>query len=71
MLDGAELAGELAAHPTDPEAAIRAYEEAMFTRTHAIAEMSARVQAMMLSPTAAEDITRFFTARPSEPAPAA
>jgi 2-polyprenyl-6-methoxyphenol hydroxylase-like FAD-dependent oxidoreductase len=70
MLDAAELAGALAAHPTDPETAIRAYEEAMFTRTHAIAEMSARVQAMMLSPTAAEDITRFFTAQPSEPAPA-
>jgi hypothetical protein len=30
----------------------------------------ARVQAMMLSPTAADDITRFFTARPTEPAPA-
>jgi len=40
------------------------------TRTHPIAEMSARVQAMMLSPTAADDITRFFTARPTEPAPA-
>jgi hypothetical protein len=43
------------------------YERAMFTRAHAIAEMSARVQAMMLSPTAADDITRFFTARPTEP----
>ncbi|WNM41926.1 FAD-dependent monooxygenase [Micromonospora halotolerans] len=70
MLDAAELAGELAANPADPDSAIRAYEEAMFTRTHAIAEMSARVQAMMLSPTAAEEITRFFTPRPSEPAPA-
>ncbi|MFC5924449.1 FAD-dependent oxidoreductase [Micromonospora vulcania] len=71
MLDAAELAGQLAANPTDPDAAIRAYEEAMFTRIHPIAEMCARVQAMMLSPTAAEDVTRFFTARPSEPAPAA
>ncbi|WP_262284986.1 NAD(P)/FAD-dependent oxidoreductase [Micromonospora sp. MA102] len=70
MLDAAELAGELTANPADPDSAIRAYEEAMFTRTHAIAEMSARVQAMMLSPTAAEDITRFFTPRSSEPAPA-
>ncbi|MDX3227279.1 FAD-dependent monooxygenase [Streptomyces sp. ME19-01-6] len=70
MLDAAELAGELAANPADPDSAIRTYEEAMFTRTHAIAEMSARVQAMMLSPTAADDITRFFTARPTEPAPA-
>jgi 2-polyprenyl-6-methoxyphenol hydroxylase-like FAD-dependent oxidoreductase len=62
MLDAAELAAAFAAAPTDPDAAIRTYEEAMFTRTHPIAEMSARVQAMMLSPTAAEDIIRFFTA---------
>ncbi|MEU8258044.1 NAD(P)/FAD-dependent oxidoreductase [Micromonospora inaquosa] len=67
MLDSAELAGQLAANPADPNAAIRTYEESMFTRVHPIAEMSARVQAMMLSPTAAEDIVRFFT-RPAEPA---
>ncbi|RQX02122.1 FAD-dependent oxidoreductase [Micromonospora inaquosa] len=67
MLDAAELAGQLAANPADPNAAIRSYEESMFTRTHPIAEMSARVQAMMLSPTAAEDIVRFFS-RPAEPA---
>jgi 2-polyprenyl-6-methoxyphenol hydroxylase-like FAD-dependent oxidoreductase len=70
MLDAAELASRLAANPADPDSAIRTYEKAMFTRTHPIAEMSARVQAMMLSPTAAEDIIRFFTARPAEPAPA-
>jgi 2-polyprenyl-6-methoxyphenol hydroxylase-like FAD-dependent oxidoreductase len=64
MLDAVELAGRLAANP---DTAIRTYEEAMFTRTQAIAEMSARIQAMMLSPTAAEDITRFFTPRPTEP----
>jgi hypothetical protein len=39
-------------------------------RTHPIAEMSARVQAMMLSPTAADEIIRFFTPQPTEPAPA-
>jgi 2-polyprenyl-6-methoxyphenol hydroxylase-like FAD-dependent oxidoreductase len=70
MLDAAELAGQLAAFPADPDSAIRTYEEAMFARIHPIAEMSARVQAMMLSPTAAEDIVRFFTPRPAEPAPA-
>lgn len=68
MLDAAELAGEFAANPANPDSAIRTYEEAMFARTRPIAEMSARVQAMMLSPTAADDITRFFTARPTEPA---
>ncbi|MET8361829.1 NAD(P)/FAD-dependent oxidoreductase [Micromonospora sp. NPDC005171] len=67
MLDAAELAGHLAANPEDPNAAIRAYEESMFGRIHPIAEMSARVQSMMLSPTAADDIVRFFTRAP-EPA---
>jgi len=67
MLDAAELAGRLVA---DPGTAIRAYEEAMFRRIDPIAEMSARVQAMMLSPTAADDIVRFFTPRAAEPAPA-
>ncbi|GAA2383098.1 NAD(P)/FAD-dependent oxidoreductase [Dactylosporangium salmoneum] len=70
MLDAAELAAEIATNPADPDSAIRAYEEAMFTRIHPIAEMSARIQAMMLSPTAADDIVRFFTPRPTEPAPA-
>ncbi|MEU9738940.1 FAD-dependent monooxygenase [Micromonospora chersina] len=70
MLDAAELAAELAGNLADPDAAIQAYEKAMFARVHPIAEMSARVQAMMLSPSAAEDIVRFFTPRPTEPAPA-
>jgi 2-polyprenyl-6-methoxyphenol hydroxylase-like FAD-dependent oxidoreductase len=33
MFDGAELAIALAAHPGDPEAALAAYESALFTRT--------------------------------------
>ncbi|TWJ08215.1 2-polyprenyl-6-methoxyphenol hydroxylase-like FAD-dependent oxidoreductase [Stackebrandtia albiflava] len=61
MRDAAELARALVASPTDPDAAIRDYEAEMFARIRPVAEMSARVQAMMLSPTAAEDITRFFT----------
>lgn len=67
MLDAAELAHQLVVHPGDPDAAIRAYEEAMFARVQPIAEMCARVQAMMLSPTAADDLVRFFTRRPAEP----
>ena len=70
MLDAAELAAALAGTPADPGSAIRAYEKAMFTRIRPIADMSARVQAMMLSPTAADDIVRFFTPRPAEPATA-
>ncbi|GGS39846.1 NAD(P)/FAD-dependent oxidoreductase [Streptomyces griseoviridis] len=33
MLDGAELGGALAAHPGDPEAALTAYEAALFPRS--------------------------------------
>ena len=67
MLDAAELAGRFAA---DPGTAIRAYEREMFARIRPIAEMSARVQAMMLSPTAARDLVRFFTPRAAQPTPA-
>jgi 2-polyprenyl-6-methoxyphenol hydroxylase-like FAD-dependent oxidoreductase len=65
MLDAAELADRIAKNPDDPDAALRAYEEAMFARILPIAEMSARVQAMMLSPTAADDLVRFFAPRPA------
>ncbi|SCE76526.1 2-polyprenyl-6-methoxyphenol hydroxylase [Micromonospora coriariae] len=70
MLDAAELAAEIAANPTDPDSAIQNYEEAMFARIHPIAEMSARVQAMMLSSSAADQVVRFFTPRPTESASA-
>ena len=59
MLDAAELAAQL--RFSAPFSAIARYEESMFARIHPIAEMSARVQAMMLSPTAADDIVRFFS----------
>ena len=61
MLDGAELALTLVAHPEDPSTAIRDYEQAMFSRIIPIAEKSTRIHAQILSPTAAEDMTRFFT----------
>jgi 2-polyprenyl-6-methoxyphenol hydroxylase-like FAD-dependent oxidoreductase len=67
MLDAAELARELAAAP---DQAIRTYEEAMFDRIEPIAQMSTRIQAMMLSPTAADDLVRFFTRGADKPAPA-
>ncbi|WIN00448.1 NAD(P)/FAD-dependent oxidoreductase [Actinoplanes oblitus] len=57
MLDAAVLGAALAA---DPGSALQAYEKEMFARIHPIAEMSARVQAMMLAPTAADDLVRFF-----------
>lgn len=39
MLDGAELGEALAAHPDDPEAALHAYEQAMFPRSTEAATM--------------------------------
>ncbi|MEU8707427.1 NAD(P)/FAD-dependent oxidoreductase [Streptomyces sp. NPDC048565] len=41
MLDGASLGEALAAHPGDTEAALTAYEEAMFPRSAAVAEAEA------------------------------
>src|SRR5207302_3558304 len=58
MLDAAELAAELVANPADPDSAIRPHRERRFRRTHPIAEMSARAQAMILTPTAADNIIR-------------
>lgn len=41
MLDGAEPAEAVAARPGDPEAALAAYEEALFPRSEASAAESA------------------------------
>ena len=42
MLDGAELACALAAHPGDSESALAAYEHELFPRSAGVAEQSAR-----------------------------
>ncbi|CAM5551776.1 Flavin-dependent monooxygenase OS=Streptomyces paromomycinus OX=92743 GN=GKJPGBOP_07815 PE=3 SV=1 [Streptomyces rimosus subsp. rimosus] len=41
MLDGAELGRAVAAHPGDTEAALAAYEQALFPRSEAAAARSA------------------------------
>lgn len=61
MLDGVELAHALTTHPGDLLAAVRAFETAMFLRTHVVAAESAQMEAMLLSPTSAADMARFFT----------
>ena len=60
MRDGVELAVALAASP-DADAAVRAFTTAMTGRVRPIAERSERIQRMMLSPTAARDMTAMFT----------
>jgi hypothetical protein len=44
----------------NPTTAFAAYEAEMFARTSAIARESAETAAMLQSPTAAQDMARFF-----------
>jgi 2-polyprenyl-6-methoxyphenol hydroxylase-like FAD-dependent oxidoreductase len=59
MLDGARLALAMVENPTE---AFANYEAEMFARTSAIAKESAMMAAMLQSPTAAQDMARFFNA---------
>jgi 2-polyprenyl-6-methoxyphenol hydroxylase-like FAD-dependent oxidoreductase len=47
MLDGAELAQALAAHPTDPEAGLAEYEQAMFVRSETPLDEEALVESLL------------------------
>ncbi|WNV86552.1 NAD(P)/FAD-dependent oxidoreductase [Umezawaea sp. Da 62-37] len=60
MLDGAELALALAAHPGDPDTAVRVYEAGMFPRTAAAARQSCDVLDMLMSPRGARNMLEFF-----------
>jgi 2-polyprenyl-6-methoxyphenol hydroxylase-like FAD-dependent oxidoreductase len=68
MLDGADLGLALLRSPGDPAAAIRRAEAAMFGRVRPVAEESARIQAVLLSPDALAAMTRMFGGRPEAPA---
>ncbi|MEU5667144.1 FAD-dependent oxidoreductase [Streptomyces longwoodensis] len=61
MLDGAELAEAVAARPDDPEAALAAYEEALFPRSEASAVESATSLETMFGEKGLERMTEFFT----------
>ncbi|MFB7595315.1 FAD-dependent oxidoreductase [Streptomyces sp. NPDC056160] len=62
MLDGAELAGFLAARPDDVEAALSAYEERLFPRSAASAAESARSAALLFREDAPVGLLEMFTA---------
>lgn len=62
MLDGAELATAIVAHPGAPEKALAAYEEAMFERSAISAAESADNQALMFGPNGLSDLLERFTA---------
>ncbi|APA68439.1 FAD-dependent oxidoreductase [Janthinobacterium sp. 1_2014MBL_MicDiv] len=60
MLDGAELAQALAAHPGDVEAALQAYETALFARSSAAAAESGRVFSLCFGEDAPHSLLNFF-----------
>ncbi|MFJ3197067.1 FAD-dependent oxidoreductase [Streptomyces griseoviridis] len=61
MYDGAELALALAAHPGDTEAALAAYEEALFPRSAAAAVEALHVQWLCHGDEAPHGLVAFFT----------
>ncbi|MDQ0584873.1 FAD-dependent oxidoreductase [Streptomyces rishiriensis] len=64
MLDGAELALALAAHPGERETALAAYEEKLFPRSAASAADSARSGVTLFAEDAPQSVVDLFTARP-------
>ncbi|WP_079038764.1 NAD(P)/FAD-dependent oxidoreductase [Streptomyces sp. NBRC 110028] len=65
MLDGAEVALAIAAHPGDTEAALAAYEEALFPRSEASAAESAANLDTMFSEKGLAQMVAFFTSGPA------
>ncbi|MFJ3820777.1 FAD-dependent oxidoreductase [Streptomyces nodosus] len=60
MFDGAELGQAIAAHPGDVEAALAAYEEALFPRSEASAAESATSLEIMFGERGLERMVEFF-----------
>lgn len=67
MFDGAELGLAIAAHPGDTEAALTAYEEALFPRSEASATESADNLDHMFGEHGLEYMIEFFTTGPAAP----
>ncbi len=66
MFDGAELGKALAAHPDDPEAALAAYEGALFPRSAAHAAEAAELLPLLLDDNAPYSLVEMFTGAPGE-----
>ncbi|WP_246127549.1 FAD-dependent oxidoreductase [Amycolatopsis rhizosphaerae] len=65
MIDGAELALAIAAHPGDTEAALTAYEETLFPRSEASGAESAASMDTMFGERGLEQMIEFFTSGPA------
>lgn len=61
MIDGADLGEALVEHPGDVEAALAAYENAMFARARSSAQESADSLEMMFAPTAPRPLLEMFS----------
>lgn len=61
MFDGAELGKAIAAHPGDAEAALAAYEEALFPRSAEAAAASERAHRLCYDENAPQSLVDFFT----------
>ena len=61
MIDGADLAGAIIAHPNDIERAFAAYEAAMFPRAQEAAAQSAAGLELAFEPNAPQAMLDFFT----------
>lgn len=59
-LDGVRLGLAIANNLPSPVRALAAFEAEMFARTGRVAQESAETAAMLQSPTAAQDMARFF-----------
>jgi 2-polyprenyl-6-methoxyphenol hydroxylase-like FAD-dependent oxidoreductase len=66
MLDGAELGQAIAAHPDDVEAALAAYEAAMFQRSKAFAVDAREILDLCLGDRAPFGLIEFLTSDPEE-----
>ncbi|MFE6488747.1 FAD-dependent oxidoreductase [Streptomyces sp. NPDC057757] len=66
MYDGAELGKAIAAHPDDVEAALTAYERALFPRSAAEAADAVELNELMLGDNAPQGLIDFFTTHGQE-----